>query len=129
MTQAVRRKASRSNTVLVKRDHNVTISNPPKRPRRSKQLYTNCANVPPVARCSIQRLRRSKQLHTNCANILPVATFPIHEKRVSLCVWMDIKMPKPIIKVRMEVPPRLTSGKGTPTTGNKPETIPMLTNT
>ena len=33
------------------------------------------------------------------------------------------------MSVTIDVPPKLTSGKGTPTTGISPETIAVLTNT
>jgi hypothetical protein len=36
-------------------------------------------------------------------------------------------MPNEAIKVTMEVPPKLIRGSGTPTTGNSPVTIPVLT--
>ena len=42
---------------------------------------------------------------------------------------MDINMPKLASSVTMDVPPKLTSGKGTPTTGSIPDTIPALTST
>src|SRR5690606_4627194 len=38
-------------------------------------------------------------------------------------------IPKPAIKVTMDVPPALTSGNGTPTTGRSPDTMPALTKT
>ncbi len=38
-------------------------------------------------------------------------------------------MPKLDIKVINEDPPELTKGKGIPTTGSSPDTIPILTNT
>ena len=36
-------------------------------------------------------------------------------------------MPKPIIVDTMAVPPQLTMGSGTPTTGNSPETMARFT--
>jgi hypothetical protein len=42
---------------------------------------------------------------------------------------MAIRMPKPAIKVTIDVPPKLTRGRGTPTTGSNPDTMPMFTNT
>jgi len=35
----------------------------------------------------------------------------------------------PAKRVTIEVPPALTSGSGTPTIGNSPDTMPALTNT
>ena len=40
-----------------------------------------------------------------------------------------ISTPKPSINVTIEVPPALTKGKGTPTTGRIPATMPILTKT
>jgi hypothetical protein len=40
---------------------------------------------------------------------------------------MLIKTPKPINIVSAEFAPKLTKGRGAPTTGNIPETIPKLT--
>jgi hypothetical protein len=42
---------------------------------------------------------------------------------------MDIRIPNPAHRVTIEVPPALTSGSGTPTTGNKPVTMAVFTNT
>ena len=42
---------------------------------------------------------------------------------------MDARIPKPAINVTIDVPPALTKGKGTPTMGNSPETMPEFTNT
>jgi hypothetical protein len=46
-----------------------------------------------------------------------------------LCEWIDIRIPKPAMSVTIEVPPKDTSGKGTPTTGTSPVTIAVLTKT
>ncbi len=45
------------------------------------------------------------------------------------CVCTDMRIPNAAISVTMEVPPKLISGNGSPTTGSSPETMPMLTNT
>ena len=42
---------------------------------------------------------------------------------------MDIKMPNPMKRVTMEVPPRLMRGNGRPMTGSNPDTMAILTNT
>ena len=45
------------------------------------------------------------------------------------CDWMDIRIPKPARSVTIDVPPKLTSGSGMPTTGTSPVTIAVLTKT
>ena len=42
---------------------------------------------------------------------------------------MDIRIPRPIINVTLDVPPLLIRGKGTPTTGRIPVVIPIFTKT
>jgi hypothetical protein len=42
---------------------------------------------------------------------------------------MDIRIPKPASRVTIDVPPALIRGRGTPTTGSKPVTMAVLTNT
>ena len=41
---------------------------------------------------------------------------------------MDIRIPKPAMRVTIDVPPALTSGSGTPTTGTRPVTMAVFTN-
>ena len=43
--------------------------------------------------------------------------------------WIDIRIPKPASSVTIDVPPKLTNGKGIPTTGTSPVTIAVLTKT
>jgi hypothetical protein len=44
-------------------------------------------------------------------------------------VWIDIRIPNPTIRVTIDVPPKLTSGKGMPTTGTIPVTMAVFTKT
>ena len=52
-----------------------------------------------------------------------------HAANNFLCPWIDASIPKPAMRVTIEVPPALTSGNGTPTIGSRPDTMPALTNT
>ena len=42
---------------------------------------------------------------------------------------MDMRIPNPAMSVTIDVPPKLTSGRGMPTTGPRPVTIAVLTKT
>ena len=46
-----------------------------------------------------------------------------------LCVCSDINIPRLAIRVRLDVPPLLMRGSGTPTTGSNPVVIPIFTKT
>ena len=52
-----------------------------------------------------------------------------HRDRTLFSVLMALRIPKPSSKVTIDVPPKLTKGSGTPTTGRIPATIPMFTTT
>ena len=44
-------------------------------------------------------------------------------------IYIDIRIPNPIIMVTIDAPPKLTSGKGIPTTGTIPVTIAVFMKT
>src|SRR5690606_11913995 len=43
------------------------------------------------------------------------------------CAYTGMTTPKPASRVTADVPPKLSRGMGTPTTGNRPATMPPLT--
>ena len=72
--------------------------------------------------------RVSADADENSANHV-ACTSECHAANNFLCPWIDASIPKPAIRVTIEVPPALTSGSGTPTIGSSPDTMPALTNT
>lgn len=77
----------------------------------------------------IVRLLPDLQATQALAFVAVSASCPVYANERRPLADIDIKMPNPIKSVRIDVPPRLISGSGNPITGNRPETIAILTKT
>ena len=87
-------------------------------------LHVHCAFC--LLFSGMHATRHLTALATDLERVLSACSQPL---RVSLPACTAITTPMPASSETAAVPPKLSSGIGTPTTGNMPETMPPLTMT